>query len=94
LGGSFCRLKQILHIRAFFGTSQNAVRLQLWSAICVYLATGITRKELGLTTNLTTFAQVLSVHALSKVPLPELFAKFDTSETYLDTPEQLIFNEL
>ncbi len=87
-------VKQSLRIRTFFGTSQNAVRVQLWSAICVYLATAITRKELGLTTNLTTFVQVLSVHALSKVPLPELFAKLDTSGTHLNTPEQLTFNEL
>jgi hypothetical protein len=87
-------VKQSLRIRTFFGTSQNGVRVQLWSAICVYLATAITCKEVGLTPNVTTFVLVLSVHALSKVTLPELFAKLDTSETHLNTPEQLTFDEL
>mgnify|MGYP003349529351 FL=1 len=87
-------VKQSLRIRTFYGTSPNAVRVQLWSAICVYLAIAITRKELGLTTNLTTFVQVLSVHALSKVPIAELFTKLDTSRTHFDTPEQLTFNDL
>jgi hypothetical protein len=90
----FSWVKQGLRIRTFLGTSQNAFRVQLWSAICVYLATAITRKELGLTTNLTTFVQVLSVHVLSKVPLPELFAKLDTSATHLGTPKHLTFTEL
>ena len=87
-------VKQSLRIRTFYGTSPNAVRVQLWSAICVYLAIAITRKELGLSTNLTTFVRVLSVHALSKVPIAELFTKLDTSRTHFDTPEQLTFNDL
>jgi hypothetical protein len=87
-------VKQSLRIRTFYGTTPNAVRVQLWSAICVYLAIAITRKELALSTNLTTFVQVLFVHALSKVSIPELFAKLDTSGNHFDTPEQLIFNDL
>lgn len=83
-----------MRTRTFYGTTPNAVRVQLWSAICVYLAIAITRKQLGLSTNLTTLVQVLSVHALSKVPLPELFAKLDTTEAHLDTPDQLTFNDL
>ena len=57
-------VKHGLRIRNFYGTSPNAVRVQLWSAICTYLAIAITRKQLGITANLTTFVQVLSVHAL------------------------------
>jgi hypothetical protein len=87
-------VKQSLRIRTFYGTSPNAVRVQLWSAICVYLAIAITRKELGITTNLTTFVQVLSVHALSKVPIAEVFTKLDTSDHHIDTPDQLTFNDL
>src|SRR5665213_252873 len=87
-------VKQSLRIRTFYGTSPNAVRIQLWSAICTYLAIAITRKQLGIRTNLTTFVQVLSLHALSKVPLQELFAKVDTSEDHLDTANQLEFNDL
>jgi transposase len=87
-------VKQSLRIRTFYGTTPNAVRVQLWSAICTYLAIAITRKELGLTTNLTTLVQVLSLHALSKTPLDELFAKLDTSEIHFGTDDQLTFNDL
>ena len=62
-------LKHGLRIRIFYGTSPNAVRQQLWAAICTYLAMAITRKQLAITTNLTTFVQVLSLHAISKVPI-------------------------
>jgi Domain of unknown function (DUF4372)/Transposase DDE domain len=87
-------VKHGLRIRTFYGTSPNAIRVQLWSAICTYLAIAITRKQLGLTTNLTTFVQVLSVHALSKVPISELFAKTYTSEDPLYKDNQLTFNYL
>lgn len=87
-------VKHSLRIRTFYGTSANAVRVQLWSAISIYLAIAITRKELGLSTNLTTLLQVLSLHALSQAPLPELFAKVDTSHPRYDTSEQLAFSNL
>jgi hypothetical protein len=87
-------VKHGLRIRNFYGTSPNAVRVQLWSAISTYLAIAITRKQLGIRTNLTTFVQVLSVHALSKVPIQELFAKVDTSQVHFDTDNQLTFKEL
>jgi hypothetical protein len=58
-------VKHSLRIRTFYGTAPNAARVQLWSAICVYLAITITRKELGITTNLTTFVHGLSAHELS-----------------------------
>ncbi len=87
-------VKQSLRIRIFSGTSPNTVRVQLWSAICVYLAIAITRKELRAITNLATFVQVLSVHALSNVPIAELSTKLDTSDHHVDTPEQLTFTDL
>lgn len=87
-------VKQSLRIRNFYGTTPNAVRVQLWSAICIYLAIAITRKELKLTTNLTTLVQVLSLHALSKVPIQELFAKLDTSAVHVDMPDQLTLKDL
>jgi hypothetical protein len=85
-------LKHGLRIQTFFGTSDNAVRLQLWASICVYLAMATARKQLGITTNLTTFVQVLSLHALSKTPLAELFAETDTSKAAFDIHNQLSFN--
>jgi hypothetical protein len=87
-------VKQSLRLRAFYGTSANAVRVQLWAAICTYLAIAITRKQLGITTNLTTVVQVLSLHALSKVPMQELFANVDTSRAQLNAVNQLTFNDL
>jgi IS4 transposase len=57
-------LKHGLRIRIFYGTTANAVRLQLWASLCTYLAMAITRKQLGITTNLTTFVQVLSMMVL------------------------------
>ena len=86
-------VKHGLRIRNFYGTSPNAVRVQLWSAICTY-AIAITRKQLGITTNLTTFVQVLSVHAFSKHPIQELFTKDDTSAGEFDTGNQLTLNGL
>lgn len=85
-------LKHGLRIQTFYGTSENAVRLQLWASICVYLAMASARRQLGLTTNLTTFVQVLSLHALSKIPIAELFADYATSQACTSSPNQLTFN--
>lgn len=86
-------LKHGLRIQTFYGTSDNAVRLQLWASICVYLAMATARKQLGITTNLTTFVQVPSLHALSKAPIPELFKEIDTSEAGPGFSNQLTFND-
>jgi len=87
-------VKHGLRIRTFYGTSANAIRVQLWSAICTYLAIAITRKQLRLTTNLTTFVQVLSVHALSRVPITELFTETTPSAIAREKSNQLTFREL
>lgn len=86
-------LKHGLRIQTFYGTSDNAVRLQLWASICAYLAMATTRKQLGITTNLTTFVQVLSLHALSKTPVVELFAGNDTREAESSPDNQLSFSD-
>ena len=71
-------LKHGLRIQTFYGTSDNAVRLQLWASICVYLAMATARYQLSITTNLTPFEQILSPHAPSKAPIMEVFANFYT----------------
>ena len=86
-------LKHGLRSQTFYGTSENAVRLQLWASICVYLAMAIARKQLRITTNLTTFVQVLSLHALSKAPVVELFADSNTSQVASFIGNQLTFND-
>ena len=87
-------IKENLRLRSFYGTSPNAVRVQIWTAISAYLASAISRRNYSLTTNLTTFLQVVSLHACARIPLPHLFAKIDTSPSHAPQIEQLEFNDL
>jgi IS4 transposase len=66
-------IKQHLRLRAFLGRSENAVRLQVWSAICAYLLVAIAKKELALPQTLHQLLQVISVSVFEPVPLVELF---------------------
>ena len=66
-------IKQHLHIKAFFGTSQNAVACQIWIAICTYLLIAIAKKKLDLAISLYTFAQTLGLTLFEKTPIKELF---------------------
>lgn len=85
-------IKQNLRIRSFFGTTPNAVRVQLWSAIATYLAVAITRKQLGINRSLTSVLQIVSVNGFQKVPLQELLVENDTSSASLDIHNQLNLN--
>jgi len=62
-------IKQHLRIKAFFGTSQNAVRAQIWIAISVYLLVAIVRKELHLSASLYQILQVISVTIFDRMPI-------------------------
>lgn len=66
-------IKGHLRLRAFLGRSENAVRLQVWSAICAYLLVAIAKKEFGLSQSLHQILQVISVSPFELVPLPDLF---------------------
>ena len=83
-------IKQHLRIRSFIGTSDNAVRIQIWSAISTYLLVAILKKTLQLKPSLHEILQVLSVTPFEKVPVTELFAKhpveFDTTNFTDDIP--------
>lgn len=68
-------IKQHLRIKVFYGTSFNAVRTQIWIAICVYLQVAILKKQLGLPQSLHTILQVLSVSVFEKVPIYQLFTE-------------------
>ena len=67
-------IKQHLRIRTFFGTSANAVKTQIWIAICVYVLVAILKKELKIPHSLHSMLQVLSVNAFAKVPIFQLLA--------------------
>jgi DDE family transposase/uncharacterized protein DUF4372 len=86
-------IKQNLRMRVFYGTTPNAVRVQLWTALCAYLAVAITRKRLGLTESLTTILQIISVNAFQKVPLAELFARSATELLAVYNQNQLTFKD-
>lgn len=66
-------LKQHLRIKAFYGTSANAVRTQLWVAVCVYALVAILKKRLNSDATLYQLLQVLSVSVFEKTPLAQLF---------------------
>ena len=72
-------IKQHLRIKAFFGTSANAVKTQIWIAICVYLLVAITKKRLKIDRPLYTILQILSVSVFEKTPLLQAFQGVDHS---------------
>lgn len=80
-------IKQHLRLRAFLGRSQNAVRLQVWAAICAYLLVALAKKQLRLPQSLHQILQVISVSVFEPVPLPELFAP---RPLHSDEPNQLL----
>ncbi|PTX96685.1 hypothetical protein DB354_08515 [Opitutus sp. ER46] len=68
------------------------MRVQIWTALCAYLLVAIAKRENALPGTLHQVLQVISIAALEKVPLPELFAKLDTTNPSLDIPIQLEMN--
>jgi len=69
-------VKQHLRIKAFYGTSENAVKTQIWIAVSAYVLVAIIRKRLHLKHNLYTILQILSVTLFEKVPLDQLFENY------------------
>src|SRR6202007_2950223 len=67
-------IKQHLRIRHFYGTSENAVKTQIWTAVCVYVLAAIVKKELEIDVSLYTFLQILSVHSFEKIPILQAFS--------------------
>jgi len=82
-------IKQNLRIKHFFGTSENAVKTQVWIAVCVYVLVAIVRKELRLELSLSQILQILSVNAFEQMPLAELIAKAANQNELPDSSNQL-----
>lgn len=72
-------IKQNLRIKSFYGTSENAVKTQIWIAVSVYVLIAIIKKRLNLELPLYTLLQILSVAAFEKMPLQQAFARADYS---------------
>jgi len=87
-------IKQHLHIKAFYGTSANAVHIQVWVALSVYLLVAIAKKQLAPEASLYKVLQVLSITIFQKVPILQAFAHFDDKCSNLDLPIQLTMFDL
>ena len=69
-------IKQHLRIKAFYGTSENAVKTQAWVAVSIYVLVAIVKKQLGLDLSLYKILQILSVTVFEKTPILQGFSNF------------------
>ena len=82
-------IKQHLRIKSFFGTSENAVKSQIWIAISVYVLIAIVKKERELEIELYTILQILSLTLFEKTSLNQLLMKSDCTNEEVVTSNQL-----
>jgi hypothetical protein len=86
-------IKQHLRIKKFFGTSENAVKTQIWIAISVYVLVAIIKKRLKLDAQLYIILQILSVSVFEKIPLSRLLNDVDCNMLNNENTNQLeLFN--
>ena len=83
-------IKQHLRIKAFFGTSENAVRSQIWIAVSTYVLVAIVKKRLHLSASLYEILQILSLTMFEKIPLDQLLAQTMSDEIQPVSDNQLI----
>ena len=83
-------IKQHLRIKAFYGTSENAVKTQIWIAVSIYVLIAIVRKRLGLQANLYQILQILSVTLFEKVPILQALEVSDFQKDLDADQNQLI----
>jgi hypothetical protein len=86
-------IKQHLRIKAFYGTSENAVKTQIWIAVSVYVLVAIVRKRLGLEVSLYQILQILSVTLFEKTPILQALQASDFENDLVDAGKQLILFE-
>ena len=82
-------IKQHLRIKAFYGTSRNAVYTQIWIAICMYLLVSIVKKKMKLEPPLYTLLQIFSLTLFEKMPINELFINTNYNLTSPNSSNQL-----
>jgi len=83
-------IKQHLRIKAFYGTSENAVKTQIWIAVSVYVMVAIIRKRLGLEASLYQILQILSVTLFEKTPILRALQACDPRDDLHEDSNQLI----
>ena len=87
-------IKQHLRIKAFYGTSENAVKTQIWIAVSVYVLVAIVRKRLGLEASLYQTLQILSVTLFEKTPISRAFFDVGSQFDDIDDGNQLYLFDL
>lgn len=87
-------IKQHLRIKAFYGTSANAVKTQIWIAVCVYVLVAILKKRLDLDQSLYTILQFVSVSIFEKTPISEAFSQEFGKTRKSDYDNQLLLFNL
>src|SRR5213593_698914 len=87
-------IKQHLRIKAFYGTSENAVKTQIWIAISVYVLVAIVRKRLRLESSLYQILQILSLTLFEKEPILQVIQASDEEPNTMRNPNQLILFEI
>jgi hypothetical protein len=87
-------IKQHLRIKRFLGTSPNAVKTQIWIAIATYVLIAIIKKQLNLKYSLYTILQILSTTLFEKVPVQQVFQRYDHETNSVEISNQLILFEI
>jgi Domain of unknown function (DUF4372)/Transposase DDE domain len=87
-------IKQHLRIKAFYGTSENAVKTQIWIAVSVYVLVAIARKRLGLEASLYQTLQILSVTLFEKTPILCALQPLEAGPDFAENINQLILFDL
>lgn len=87
-------IKQHLRIKSFFGTSENAVKTQIWIAITIYVLIAIVKKKLKLDISLYTFLQILSVTAFETIDIFQLVTENSDEHSTFQDPNQLNLFEI
>ncbi len=82
-------VKQHLRIKVFFGTSENAVKTQIWIAVSVYVLVAIVQKRLNLPASLYQILQILSLTMFERMPLNQLLSKMNGDIGAEDAANQL-----
>ena len=82
-------IKQHLRIKQFYGTTENAVKTQIWIAISVYVLVAIVKKHLKTEATLYTILQILSLTLFEKIPLDQLLRNFEMQEARVKNDNQL-----
>ena len=86
-------IKQHLRIKSFFGTTDNAVKTQIWIAVSVYVLVAIVKKRLNISASLYEMLQILSLTMFEKIPLDQLLAKAVMEDIHASSANQLILFE-